>query len=240
LAGLGLAKRTVDCGREYVTVDNALAAVGWIGDLDEMLENAFAGAADILILEPADLAVSWWTDYTTGGMLDLRAPTFGGPVHEGKSGYVAGRWGAAAYVAVKAASSLAAKYLPSLGKQASRYVDDAARLIDDAFRGATRSVPTPGKLAEEVAQAIGGTAKPAARGVGQVITVPYGNREIVIRIMQASGSGTDYYRVSVAGKQALTVSGAASTDQALTHIPIAESSYDDILRIVQQLQGGGG
>jgi hypothetical protein len=73
-----------------------------------------------------------------------------------------------------------------------------------------------------------------------VITIPQGNRSIVIRIMEEGGGRTDYYRVSVAGKEALTVTGEASVDRALTHIPISESSFDDILRLVNQLTGGGG
>ncbi|NOY55276.1 MAG: hypothetical protein GXP34_04735 [Actinobacteria bacterium] len=105
---------------------------------------------------------------------------------------------------------------------------------------ATNALLTPGRLADDVAEAVGGVAKPATSGTGQVITIPQGNRQIVIRIMEEGGGRTNYYRVSVAGKEALTVMGEASVDRALTHIPIGESSLDDILRLVNQLAGGGG
>ena len=105
---------------------------------------------------------------------------------------------------------------------------------------ATNAIPRPGQLADDVAEAVGGVAKPATSGTGQVITIPHGNREIVIRIMAEGGGRTSYYRVSVAGKEALTVAGEASVDRALTHIPIGEGSFDDILRLVNQLSGGGG
>jgi hypothetical protein len=105
---------------------------------------------------------------------------------------------------------------------------------------ATNAIPRPGQLADDVAEAVGGVAKPATRGTGQVITIPQGNRQIVIRIMEEGGGRTNYYRVSVAGKEGLTVGGEASVDRALTHIPIGESSLDDILRLVSQLTGGGG
>lgn len=108
------------------------------------------------------------------------------------------------------------------------------------YRSATNAIPRPGQLADDVAEAVGGVAKPATSGTRQVITIPQGNRQIVIRIMEEGGGRSNYYRVSVAGKEALTVTGEASVDRALTLIPIGESSLDDILRLVNRLTGGGG
>ena len=71
-------------------------------------------------------------------------------------------------------------------------------------------------------------------------TIPQGNCQIVIRIMEEGGARTNYYRVSVAGKEALTVTGEASVDKASTHIPIGEGSFDEILPLVDQLTGGEG
>lgn len=57
--------------------------------------------------------------------------------------------------------------------------------------------------------------------------------------MEQGGSRTNYYRVSVPGKATYTVTGEASTDAALTHIDIGESSLDDILSIIARIQGTG-
>jgi hypothetical protein len=56
----------------------------------------------------------------------------------------------------------------------------------------------------------------------------------MVRVMEDNNG---YYRVSVPGKQAYTVEGVASDDRALTHIPIGESSLDDILRILSEIKG---
>jgi hypothetical protein len=68
---------------------------------------------------------------------------------------------------------------------------------------------------------------------GYTVTIPSGSRGIVVRLMEEGGGRSNYYRVSVLGKQALTVWGEASTDPAMTHIPISATSFEDILSIVE-------
>lgn len=96
---------------------------------------------------------------------------------------------------------------------------------------------SPSSLADEIANATGGVVK-ANKG-GFTINVPNGSRGITIRVMEEGGGRTNYYRVSVPGKGTYTVAGQTSTDAALTHIPIGQSSMDDILAIVERIQAGG-
>jgi len=95
----------------------------------------------MVVLEPADLAVSWLTDDATDGYYVAHVPTFGGPVFEDQSGYVAGRWGAAAYAGWKVVSAWAARCLPALARKVPRLVDDAVGIADDAIRGSTNTRP---------------------------------------------------------------------------------------------------
>ena len=97
------------------------------------------------------------------------------------------------------------------------------------------SVPGAAQLADEVAGATGGTVKQLSNGYS--ITVPSGSRGIVVRVMEEGGGRTNYYRVSVPGKEAFTVDGVASVDRALTHIDIGSSSLDEILRIIKAAGG---
>lgn len=97
------------------------------------------------------------------------------------------------------------------------------------------SVPGAGQLADEVAGATGGTVKQLPNGYS--ITVPNGSRGIVVRVMEEGGGRTNYYRISVPGKEAFTVEGVASVDRALTHIDISSSSLDEILRIIKAAGG---
>jgi hypothetical protein len=99
----------------------------------------------------------------------------------------------------------------------------------DAF-AAAEEIPSAQSLASDVADATGGTLKELKSGYS--VTVPQGSRGIVVRVMEEGGGRTNYYRVSVPGKQAFTVSGDVSTDPALTHIPIGGTSLQDILRII--------
>jgi hypothetical protein len=54
----------------------------------------------------------------------------------------------------------------------------------------------------------------------------------MVRIMEDKGG---YYRINIPGKESFTVTGEVSGDRAVTHIPIEESSLDDILRIVSDI-----
>ena len=67
---------------------------------------------------------------------------------------------------------------------------------------------------------------------GYSVTVTQGSRGIMVRIMEQGGSRTNYYRVSIPGKQTFAVTGEVSTDPALTHIPISGTSLQDILDII--------
>ncbi|UJP39783.1 hypothetical protein [Cellulomonas palmilytica] len=96
---------------------------------------------------------------------------------------------------------------------------------------------SPSSLADEVANATGGVLKTNKGGF--TIDVPNGARGISVRVMERGGSRTNYYRVSVPGKETYTVTGEASTDAALTHMDIGESSLDDILSIIARIQGAG-
>jgi hypothetical protein len=74
---------------------------------------------------------------------------------------------------------------------------------------------------------------------GYTVNVPNGSRGISVRIMDEGGGRTNYYRVSVPGKETYTVDGVTSTDPALTHIDIRGSSLNDLLGIINKIQGGG-
>jgi hypothetical protein len=92
------------------------------------------------------------------------------------------------------------------------------------------AAPTASGLASDLADATGGALKELKSGYS--VTVPSGSRGIVVRVMEEGGGRTNYYRVSIPGKQAFTVGGDASTDPALTHIPISGTSLQDILSII--------
>ncbi|MEZ0579132.1 hypothetical protein [Nocardioides sp. MH1] len=96
---------------------------------------------------------------------------------------------------------------------------------------------SPSSLADEVASATGGVLKTSKNGF--TVEIPNGSRGITVRVMERGGERTNYNRASVPGKATYTVTGEASTDAALTHIDIGESSFDDILSTVQRIQGAG-
>ncbi|HEX5017419.1 MAG TPA: hypothetical protein VFX15_07530 [Actinomycetes bacterium] len=56
--------------------------------------------------------------------------------------------------------------------------------------------------------------------------------------MEQGGGRTNYYRRGVPGRETYTVAGEASSEAALTHIGITESSLDDILSIIGRIQDG--
>jgi hypothetical protein len=96
------------------------------------------------------------------------------------------------------------------------------------------AVPSAASLASDLANATGGTLKNL--GSGYSVTVPQGSRGIMIRIMEQGGIRTNYYRISIPGKQTFTVTGEASTDPALTHIPISGTSLQDILNLIARIR----
>jgi hypothetical protein len=87
-----------------------------------------------------------------------------------------------------------------------------------------------------VAKATGGDVSPNKGGF--TITLPHGSRGITVRVMEEGGGRTNYFRVSVPGKAAYSVTGEASTDAALTHIDINEGAIEVILFIVARIKGG--
>jgi len=100
---------------------------------------------------------------------------------------------------------------------------------------AEAGLPSASQLADDVASATGGTIKELPSGYS--VAVPNGGRGIVVRVMESGGGRTNYYRVSIPGKEAFTVEGAASVDRALTHIDISANSLEEILQIIK---GAGG
>jgi RHS repeat-associated protein len=136
-------------------------------------------------------------------------------------------YGAAWWLTINAQAALGDTVLApggGTGRGAARSGVEASRLL------------APSSLADEIANATGGVLK-VNKG-GYTIIVPNGSRGIVVRIMERGGSRTNYYRISVPGKEMYTVTGETSTDPAFTHIGLVESSLDDILRIVNRIQGG--
>jgi len=104
-----------------------------------------------------------------------------------------------------------------------------------ASRGLSRAAtPVARGLAEQVAAQTGGKLVQIG-SKGYKVIIPRGGREIVVRIMQEGGGRTNYWRVSIAGKQAFTAEGIASTDRALTHIPIGRGSLDQILNVLRRI-----
>ena len=114
---------------------------------------------------------------------------------------------------------------------------EAGQVGDRIAAGATRqaTIPSPQALASGVAEAAGGTVKPGK--AGYVVTIPYRNRGIVVRVMAEGGGRTNYYRISIPGLRAFTITGEASEDRNLTHIPISETSLQDILDLVRRIKG---
>ena len=105
--------------------------------------------------------------------------------------------------------------------------------------GRSSSITNPRSLADNVAEALGGTIKQTSNGKGFTVMVPNGTKQIAIRIMKEGGGRTNYYRISVPGKEAFTRGGKVSTDRALTHIDISRSSFNEIVSVVNKLKGGG-
>jgi hypothetical protein len=120
--------------------------------------------------------------------------------------------------------------------QAGKGVESSLLLTGVAANTGSK-ILRPSSLADELAQATGGVVK--ANKDGYTVNIPHGSRGVTVRVMERGGSRTNYYRVSVPGKETYTVTGEASMDANLTHIDIGESSLDDILSIVARIQGGG-
>lgn len=108
-----------------------------------------------------------------------------------------------------------------------------------AGRRATKAAPrgpSPRSLANDVARLAGGEVK-ENKG-GYTVSVPHENRGITVRVMEHGGSRTNYYRVSVPGKAAYSVTGDVSTDAGMTHVPITDGALDRILSIIARIKEG--
>ena len=126
----------------------------------------------------------------------------------------------------------------SAGQRLGKDVPQAESVVATGVAANTGArLLSPSSLADEVVNATGGVLKTNKGGF--TVEIPHGARGITVRVMERGGSRTNYYRVSVPGKETYTVTDEASTDAALTHIGITESSLDDILSIVARIQGGG-
>jgi hypothetical protein len=123
----------------------------------------------------------------------------------------------------------------SIAATASGVVAGAAVFV--AADTAAGAIPSTGSLADDLADATGGAVK--ANEGGYTVNVPNGSRGITVRIMDEGGGRTNYYRVSVPGKETYTIDGTASTDPALTDIDIRGSSLTDLLTAINRIQGGG-
>jgi hypothetical protein len=97
------------------------------------------------------------------------------------------------------------------------------------------ALPSTSSLSSDVADATGGAVKELDNGYS--VTIPYGSRGIVVRVMDSGGGRINYFRISVPGKETFTVEGDVSTDPALTHIPIGSTSLQDILNVITRIQG---
>jgi RHS repeat-associated protein len=97
------------------------------------------------------------------------------------------------------------------------------------------ALPSTSSLSSDVADATGGVVKELDNGYS--VTIPYGSRGIVVRVVDSGGGRINYFRISVPGKETFTVEGDVSTDPALTHIPIGSTSLQDILNVITRIQG---
>jgi hypothetical protein len=90
------------------------------------------------------------------------------------------------------------------------------------------------QVAVSVSEKLGGTLN-RAQGKGWTIDIPYENKLIVIRIMEAlSGHRTKpYYRVAISGKTALTIQGKYSNEPNLTHIDLSRDYMQQIINIIE-------
>ena len=87
-----------------------------------------------------------------------------------------------------------------------------------------------------MAEDLGVTHTPTRNGAGYSLTVPHGKRNVVIRVMEKSRERSNYYRVSIDGKQTFTKAGDVSTNMSLTHVDIEPSSHSDILNILEKVR----
>ncbi len=118
-----------------------------------------------------------------------------------------------------------------------------ARFVQALFRtGGSLSIataaarmPSQFALAARVAESTGGSLS-LTEGAGFAVKIPHGSRNIVLRVMAEGGGRQNYWRLSVSGKGAFTREGLTSSDKALTHIDVTRESFDDILRVIQQIR----
>jgi hypothetical protein len=108
--------------------------------------------------------------------------------------------------------------------------------LNSAAAAGADAIPSTSALANDLADATGGVLK-TNKG-GYTVNVPNGSRGIAVRIMDEGGGRTNYYRVSIPGKETYTESGEVSTDPELTHMQIRSTSLNDILAIIAKIQGG--
>jgi len=86
------------------------------------------------------------------------------------------------------------------------------------------------KLNQAIAKVISkftGASIKAAQGNGWTLTL----KKVTLRIM-TSGSQSNYFRISILNKGALTIAGALSSNQALTHIPITIGNIIKIIGLI--------
>jgi len=111
---------------------------------------------------------------------------------------------------------------------------DAWNWLNSDSCGGSAAVLTPYELASQLAEATGGSIE-ATSSPGYGVLIPYGSKGIMVRVMEGGGG---YYRISIPGKETFTGSGEVSTERALTHMPIEDSSLQDILEVIEMIMGG--
>lgn len=85
---------------------------------------------------------------------------------------------------------------------------------------------SPSSLAHELASRTGGVV--TTNKGGYTVNIPHGKRGITVRVMDKGGSRTNYYRISVPGKESYTAAGKVSTDARAIHVDITENSLLEI------------
>jgi RHS repeat-associated protein len=91
------------------------------------------------------------------------------------------------------------------------------------------------KLAKRVADATGGVLTPA-RGDGWVVSRYGKRRNVVIRIMRSGGARTNYWRFSVTNYGDLVKDGSWAKTYDEGHIPISDTTFDDIMRLMEKVR----
>ena len=132
-------------------------------------------------------------------------------------------WGRTVFIAAGMAA------LTALGGYIGNYIGNAILAIYKA--GGSIAATVNRIIAYGIARIAGGSVSPA-KGNGWVIKIS----NLTLRVMTSSNFRNNYFRLSMAGKGTITLSGVYSSDPALTHIPITFNSIVSIIKIILRLK----